>query len=153
MLRRQRHLRPQLQKPQHLLLLPQPHRQPRLLRLHLLQHLEFLVLVTTHSHLHREWEFLVPFRVRVTILSHHHKEWVALVHLVQVVLVRQAPAVRVVQVAPVVPVVLRVQVPVVRVDSLAHLVQVLVAVLRVELRVPVALVVRAVAQVAVAVAA
>jgi hypothetical protein len=41
---------------------------------------------------------------------------------------------------------------VVRVVSLAHLVQVLVAVLQVELRVPVALVVRAVAQAAVVVA-
>ena len=158
----QRHLRLQLRNqqlsPQHLLhrqrqqLRQQRHRPHRLLQL--LQHLEFLVQVTTHSRLHREWEFHVRCRVRETILFHHLKEWVALVHLVQVVHVRLVPVVQAAQVAQVAQVVRLVPVvQAVRVDSLVHRVQVLAAALQVELREPVALVVRAVAQVAVAVAA
>jgi hypothetical protein len=140
-------LRPhQLHRRQKLHLLP----RPRQLRRHQLQ--VFLVQEITHSHLRRAWAFLVRFLDRATILSLHHKEWVALVLLVRVVLV--ARVVLLVQVAQVVRVVLvaRVVLPVpvlvVRLVSLAQLVPVLVAVLLVELRVPEASVVRAVAQVA-----
>jgi hypothetical protein len=157
----------QIQQEMFLLHLPQRLRPQQRLHLQLLQRLaqllEFLVLEIILLLQLREWEFRVRFLVLEIIPSLLHKAWVDLVHLAPVLLVvRVVRLVPVVLVAQVVLVVLQERVvrlvPVVPVAQVVlvvlqeRVVQVLVAVLRVELRVLVALVVRAVVQVPVAVA-